>query len=232
MIGNGSSLNETPLDLLKGEVTFALNRIHLLYDKTDWRPTYWVMVDLQATDQYDWLDDALINLREGIKCFLVASTAYHVELNRPAYNPWTDRQVTYLKICAEHRSMDVRSEDKPLNWHLPELCKFGTGSAVALQLAVLKGYNPIYVVGMDLNFQRVENAESPDPNHFSEDYGVFDEFAHDPELKNHTHEYAHRMAYEESQRRGKKIYNATIGGGLNAYPRVEFESLFERVPYA
>jgi hypothetical protein len=46
IVGTGKSLLDTPLDLLKGEITWGMNRIHKYYDRTDWRPTYYAFVDL------------------------------------------------------------------------------------------------------------------------------------------------------------------------------------------
>ena len=43
LIGNGPSLAETDLNLLKNENTLAMNRISLIYDKNiDWKPTYYL----------------------------------------------------------------------------------------------------------------------------------------------------------------------------------------------
>ena len=43
LIANGPSLADTNLNLLKDEVTIAMNRISLIYDKNpDWRPTYYL----------------------------------------------------------------------------------------------------------------------------------------------------------------------------------------------
>ncbi|HJD45240.1 MAG TPA: hypothetical protein H9909_00215, partial [Candidatus Mediterraneibacter norfolkensis] len=52
VIGNGPSLTAEDLELLKGEITFAANRIYMLFDRTDWRPTYYFCADyvLYGTD--------------------------------------------------------------------------------------------------------------------------------------------------------------------------------------
>src|SRR5699024_7865108 len=46
IIGNGPSLRAEDLDKLKNEITFACNRINLIFDQTDWRPTYYCITDL------------------------------------------------------------------------------------------------------------------------------------------------------------------------------------------
>ena len=45
VIGNGPSLCPEDLDLLCGEYTFAANRIYNIFDRTSWRPTYYLTVD-------------------------------------------------------------------------------------------------------------------------------------------------------------------------------------------
>jgi len=226
VIGNGTSLKDTPLHLLKDEVTFAMNRIHLIYPETDWRPTYWVYTDIQDMPDDQWISDCLFHLEQDYHSFIWSNLCTMIELKRGAWDYWKPN-VTWIPICTEHVSMDIASPRRPNSWHLPTLCKFGTGSAIALQLAVLKGYNPIYVVGMDLGFQPKEEG-GDDPNHFSKDYLVWDmhcQFQVDANRKNATHHHAHTMALKACQERGIKIFNATIGGNLEVYPRVNLEEV-------
>ena len=43
LIANGPSLSDTNLNLLEGEITIAMNRISLIYEKYPcWRPTYYL----------------------------------------------------------------------------------------------------------------------------------------------------------------------------------------------
>lgn len=45
VIGNGPSLRMDDLSKLVGEITIASNKIYLAFDKTDWRPTYYSIID-------------------------------------------------------------------------------------------------------------------------------------------------------------------------------------------
>lgn len=45
VIGNGPSLTTEDLESLKGEVTFACNRIYDIFAYTGWRPTYYMCID-------------------------------------------------------------------------------------------------------------------------------------------------------------------------------------------
>ncbi len=48
LIGNGPSLNKTPLELLEDEYTFGVNRIYLLFDRINWRPTFYTVNDWEV----------------------------------------------------------------------------------------------------------------------------------------------------------------------------------------
>ena len=45
IIGNGPSLTKEDLEKLKGEYTFASNKIYKLFDKTSWRPDFYAIFD-------------------------------------------------------------------------------------------------------------------------------------------------------------------------------------------
>ena len=45
IVGNGPSLRCEDLDMLKQEITFGSNYIYKIFNKTDWRPTYYFNSD-------------------------------------------------------------------------------------------------------------------------------------------------------------------------------------------
>ena len=51
ILGNGPSLRVDDLGRLKGEITFASNKIYLAFDKTEWRPSYFTLCDLLVAAQ-------------------------------------------------------------------------------------------------------------------------------------------------------------------------------------
>ena len=50
IIGTGPSLQIEDLDLLKNEVTFACNKIYLAFNQTEWRPTYYSVLDILVAE--------------------------------------------------------------------------------------------------------------------------------------------------------------------------------------
>lgn len=228
IIGNGVSLRETPLHLLNGETTFAMNRIHKIYPDTSWRPTYYLLTDIQNLDPEEglsgedaWVHDALVHIESGERCFFWGLLAAVLENHRKPYDI-QDQNVTYIKLCQEHIVMDADSEGKPEGWHLPMLCKFGTGLAVAMQIAVQMKFDPLHLVGCDIGYKARGSYNEPDPNHFCDDYGSRDSMTEEEaDLRNRTLIYAHRMAKSDCDERGITVYNSTIGGELEVYPRYD-----------
>ena len=78
----------------------------------------------------------------------------------------------------------------------------------------------MYVIGAVLGL-----IAYPTTNHFSPDYGrrlPADEVDRDNAMLVNMHRLAH-TAYREA---GVEIFNATLGGQLEEYKRVDFHSLF------
>ncbi len=62
VIGNGPSLRDTPLNLLRNEYTFAMNRIALTYKTTKWRPSFFLCTTTNVV-RPDWNKD----IRESLE---------------------------------------------------------------------------------------------------------------------------------------------------------------------
>ena len=62
-IGNGPSLNVEDLSILEknNELTFAFNRIYNIFDKTTWRPTFYISQDEKMLEGCKEIVDSLEN---------------------------------------------------------------------------------------------------------------------------------------------------------------------------
>jgi len=131
--------------------------------------------------------------------------------------------------CVEHNAGQLRAMDgtpdtrRPEGWHLDDgqnvLCKYGSGLATMLQQAYIEGYNPIILVGADLGYVAGEN-------HFIDGYHSWDMPEGRAEIENDTQVDMHTHAREWCDAHGVQILNASLGGELEVYERVEFRSLF------
>lgn len=94
----------------------------------------------------------------------------------------------------------------------------GTVTVGCIQIAVYMGFKEIYLLGTDCNYKRGSTQ-----NHFGGDSK--------PDLIDHSVASminAYKMCKKYSDSHGIKIYNATRGGMLEVFERVDFDSLFER----
>ena len=67
-------------------------------------------------------------------------------------------------------------------------------------------------------------SEGDDPNHFLPNYFGKGFRWQLPDLA--TSEMAYRMAREAFERAGRRVVDATIGGRLQVFPKVDYDSLF------
>jgi hypothetical protein len=128
--------------------------------------------------------------------------------------------------CGNRHSGMIQDRDVdiiPETWHLDEgLCRFGSTFHIMLQQAVIEGkYEEIYCIGLDLNY-----VEGQTDNYFDPVYQIKHWGAKLADRTNRTHVLAHEIAREGAKAKGITIYNATRGGALDVYPRVNFDSLF------
>lgn len=208
VVGNGPSLNETDLEKLEGEVTWACNNVHLIYPSTSWRPTYYVRAESAYNlEPEHWLESMRVHLDLG--CEIYCNDFFF----RPRFGLKQTDKVHIPRFCS-HYARHYDEETCPHLWHLPIVCTFGGSVNVAIQLAAQEGYDELYLVGCDLGAGGEYHHFSPLYRHGREQenrYAVMDPYA------------AHLIAKRSSP---IPIYNATRGGFLEAYPRINYDDLF------
>lgn len=173
----------------------ALNAISLIYDKTDWRPTYYFCMDVNPNDKRRWQ-----SIEDNLTC-------KHVFL----YDQWREKygdaeNITYYPRCKKHHPFPVTSQNALKEWHLPTICTAHGSMSPMMQIAVMMGYEEIYLVGVDLFTAKHD--------HFHEEYPAYCKW----DERNKIEMYIHAVAKKSSP---VPIYNATIGGQLEVYPRVD-----------
>lgn len=223
IIGNGPSLNKTDLSRLKNEVTFAVNGFFLKQPELDWTPTFYMVEDhLVAEDRAD----AINKLTGSIKLF-------------PAY----------LGYCIDKKDDTIFFNHRP-RVSYPDGFDFSTNAEditytgctvtfTAMQMAASLGFEEIYLIGVDADYDIPSDAKnkskydtsvldmkSDDPNHFHPDYFGKGYRWHDPQVDKMLEAYAE--AKRVTDKAGIKIYNATIGGKLEVFPRRKYSELFEK----
>lgn len=205
IIGNGPSLNKTDLSLLENIQKFGLNKIYLLFDKVNLDLSYHVTVNP----------------------FVISQS--HEEISRLKCESF----VSYLP------SMGLFSNAEHVNYIFTEggvrmfqeditgvTSEGGTVTYVALQLAYYMGFQEVFLTGVDHSFvcsgepNEEQFMAGTDRNHFDESYFQGMDW-HLPDLI--SSEMAYCLARYHYMKDGRKIYDATIGGKLDVFPKIPYE---------
>lgn len=196
---NGPSLLNVDFDQLAGTFTFGLNKINLLFDKTDFRPSCIVAVNPFVIEQ----NAEFYNVTD-IPLFL----------ERCALGKVRSRQT----VSFMHSSSTGFARD--CSW---SICQGYTVTYVALQLAFHMGFHEVALVGCDHTFATKGPANATvvsgerDESHFDPNYFAGGMKWQLPDLFESEVAYTHaRNMYAAFDR---KVVNATEGGELTVFER-------------
>ena len=208
IIGNGPSLKQTDLSLLRDEFSFGMNRIYLLFPELGFFTSYYLSVNNLVIEQ----------CADEIRALPV-----------PKFLPWRARHYFLptedtVFLYTTYSSLDFAQDARGRLW------EGATVTYVALQLAFHMGFDQVILIGVDHNFvtKGEPNAtvvsEGDDPNHFHSNYFGKGFRWQLPDLE--TSETAYCLARDAYHLAGRQILDATIGGKLNVFPKVDFFDLF------
>lgn len=205
VIGNGTSLTPDQLDLISGKPSIACNRINLIYPKTHWRPTIYVHPESLAPD-IPYIKE---NINLGIECYI---GEHFAKPPKGTMDIEDAPNVHWIKECWHHL-LNFDNPEVLDEWHLRQLCSFGGSVNIAMQIAVLKGFDEIILLGCDLIYRDKKK------NHFHPDYEHGGEQPAFYQSRNAL--YGHIQAINTIHRKNLpvKVYNATPGGVLDIWER-------------
>jgi hypothetical protein len=209
IIGNGPSLNRTDLRCLRDEFTFGVNRIYLLFPELGFPTSYYVAINTLVIEQ----------------------CASEIQaLSMPKFVTWRARR--WLAADRQTVLLDTDYTDPPT--FSPDVSgrvfEGSTVTYVALQLAFHMGFDEVILIGVDHNFTTTGPAnatvvsQGDDPNHFSTGYFGKGFRWQLPDLE--ASEAAYRLARQAYETAGRRVVDATLGGQLTVFPKVEYGSLF------
>lgn len=215
LIGNGPSLKNTNLELIKDEHSIAMNQISLIYPFTTWRPSYYLYTADNINNRI-WGEKWRLSVNEAVSCPGTTSFVWRAFADKVVSRPnivWMDN-VTEFDIGKEGTFSTNAAQ-----W----LSKTGTSMNVALQLAYFMGFKQVFLLGCDLNWKTTTGTEE-DPNHFDPSYSARIPDGERERLRmRRTHEYAQQFFRDA----GREVYNATHRTLLGVYPLVDFERVAE-----
>lgn len=210
IIGNGPSLRADDLEKLRKNnvICFASNGIYNIYSQTNWRPNYYTIIDILALTRFQ---EGILAM-EAENCFL-ADCSYVEGYRGKGVNLFTVKN--YLSQNSEFEFSDDISK---------YIVSGKTVTYAMFQIACFMGFKIIYLLGVDwtggkgTNKKRFDFYDKGKP---SVDIGMFDL------IEEERNAYLSAQKYAESK--GIKIYNATRGGELEVFKRIEFDSLMEEM---
>jgi len=218
IIGNGPSLKNTNLGLLRDEFTFGMNRIYLMYPDLGFSNTYYLSINSLVIEQC-----AQDILALQIPRFLSWRTRDLVQeaLDDNSKLPF-DPPVTFLHTTytGPKFAQDVGGR----------LWEGATVTYVAMQLAFHMGFTQVILIGVDHSFTSKGKPNTTvvsggdDLDHFDSNYFGKGFRWQLPDLD--TSEIAYHRAKENYAAADREIIDATIGGKLTVFPKVEYQSLF------
>lgn len=203
IIGNGPSLSPADLSRLTGEITFSTNYITRLFPETSWRPYYYMLSDLFCSLRIDArtvpCETALVGMEKN------------PSLIRKYRN--TDGVVLYLKRTALRDGLFPEA-----NGNLEDYVSSGhTTLFEACEWAMYFGCTTLILLGCDCDYQGKDL-------HFYKDSQQSRAWVNPDEAE--KMQFAWSAIKEYADAHGVKVLNATRGGRLEIFERVDFDSLF------
>ena len=209
IIGNGPSLKKTDLSLLRGETTFGLNRIYLLFDQLGFSTTYYVAVNRLVVEQ---CAHEIVSL---------PSTKF---ISRHSHDliDFTDTMM-FLQSRYDHGPRFFTDITEGV-W------EGATVTFVALQIAYYLGIKKAILIGVDHSYEAKGRphatvvSQGDDRDHFNPHYFGKGFRWNLPDLE--TSELAYRIAKHVYERGDREIVDATLDGCLQVFPKVDYHTLF------
>ena len=183
-----------------------MNKIDLLFPRTTWRPTV-IMCTNDSVVQRHW------------KKWLT--------LNTPVFLNWKSRWFVPRKVRKQFPYfLTVNKRD--FSHDLPKgFGRVHTVTYAALQFAYWCGADPVVIFGVDHSFVQSNKSDlyerrvGADVNHFDPNYFAAGTLWGTANLEGDEDDY--RLSLAAFQAGNRRIYDATIGGKLDVFPKITLD---------
>lgn len=208
IIGNGPSLNQTDVSKIKNEFTFGLNRIYLAFEDWGFETNFLLSVNDLVIEQCAQDFRAL-----RMPCFFTWRAKKYLQ-------PQDNFHFLYTTYTGPKFAKDVSGR----------VWEGATVTYTALQLAYHMGFSTVVLIGVDHSFaskgkpNETVVSQGDDPNHFNAQYFGKGFRWQLPDLE--TSEIAYQMAKQAFEADGREVLDATVGGKLQVFRKVDFDEYF------
>lgn len=221
IVATGPSLTLEDLELLRdnNEITISVNGVFQLYSKTDWRPTYYGLIDEFVYERFK---------NNGINFDFkhIASEQAFIDKSLCKVLHENHEDLSNVSFVPVYRfNHYVNYESRRFGFSLNLLRgHFSTWTVTnfAINLAAFMGIKEIYLLGVDCSYSGKKQYVN----------GVVD-----PKLMSQDAAYktqqkmidSYKYISKQLTKRNIKVYNATRGGELEVFERIDFDSLFNNL---
>lgn len=227
IIGNGPSTNHQNLHLLSDQITIAVNDFSRNPAAKEIKSNYWVLADPLYWEQPETYFKPVAQLAQQLALSprLFAPTGAFQLLNSQRPGPLIECNYFHFGNAGIDQDIDFGREIPTYGQNV---------IIVALMLAFHLGCNPIYLIGVDHDVLKVREEDyahyvsrhsykSPDPKHgkLSELMSWTDWLAARDRM---VFQYSQLKKYADG--RGIRVYDATLSGHLEVFPKVDYAALF------
>lgn len=207
IVATGPSLTMEDLELIQSEYSFGMNSVIKAFDKTNWRPSFYMIQDEYVYDKLEsdlksYIDSHAFPIAVGgiiSQRYESAKECLPYELNYLDHKMYHRKGFGKFKFSED--SYNVIYDAYTVNFSV-------------LQMAVYMGFKEIYLLGCDCNYNLPKS-------HFV-DYGHTDPKAAIMGNKMIAGHYEFKKFADSV---GVKVINCTRGGMLEAYPRMMLEDV-------
>lgn len=208
IICNGPSLKDIDFNLLKDEITIGMNRIYLMKEQNGFSPTY-------------------LGCNDG-PCQILQ---FHEDLDKlemPCFFNFLYRN----KFSRKNNQSFILMKNSPA-FQTDGSKMLGNGASITyavIQLAFYMGFSEVYIIGKDHSYNTTATSGTAitstgkEDNHFIKGYYKPGMRWNAPDYE--SEEYVYRLSRAAYEKAGRVIKNATVGGKLEVFERVDFYSLF------
>lgn len=205
IIGNGPSLKHMDLSPLSEYYTFGLNKIYLIFEQVQLDLTYLVATNPLVIEQ--------------------SKAVYEEELKFPMFLSHTGSEGVIDNRSNIHRLHTLNTWSFYDDITQP-ICEGNTVTYVAMQIAFFMGFERVFLIGVDHSFKQSGSShetqvyQGDDENHFHPDYFKGQKW----QLADvYGSEVSYHLANYHYQKANRQIFDATVGGKLDVFPKISFE---------
>ena len=207
IVATGPSLQMSDLDRLYkyDEICMSVNTVYKAFSLTKWRPRYYFYED-------SGINNKIIDEIKGVD----VKYKFLADRRLQVVDSFAGKNRFVYKTYSEY----YEEEGPNFSSDIEEGTFFGyTVLYQCLQFALYMGFQEIYIIGADCEYKNFGGSG----DHFIDDY---EDNTQKGFLNTNKIFAAYKVARKEAESRNINIYNATRGGKLEIFERVDFDTLF------